>query len=139
LKLVVDTDVIAAALLGEPGTGGEAARLLAGPWDLAAPAHWKAEFANVLWKAARVGRLPAEHVEAVLSTAEALPIESIDVGDLWRGAVARAAIADHPAYDALFAELAARMGTFVVSYDARLRACFAPRVKSPADVLAAHG
>lgn len=136
MKLVVDTDVVAAALLGEQGTGDEAARLLAGRSDLMAPAHWKAELCNVVWKAVRLQRLEIEKVEHVLGLAEALPITSVDVGELWRGAVARAIEADHPAYDALFVELAARSATWVASYDRQLRNRFPAHVRSPDEILA---
>ncbi len=36
---LVDTDVVAAAVLGESWTGEQATRLLAGGWDLSAPSH----------------------------------------------------------------------------------------------------
>jgi predicted nucleic acid-binding protein len=133
--LVVDTDVIAAAVLGEPGTGEEAARLLASPWELSAPSHWKAELANVLWKAVRLDRVAADDIDDILSIAEALPITSVDVGDLWRGAVARAVVSGHPAYDVLFVELAARLGTCVASYDQQLQKRFPSLVKAPAVIV----
>lgn len=132
----MDTDVIAAALLGEPETGEEAAQLLAGRWELFAPAHWKAELCNVLWKAARAGRIPQENIEGILSLAEALPIVSVDVEELWRGAIGRALDTGHPAYDALFVELAARLGASVASYDRQFRDRFPPHVKRPGDLLA---
>lgn len=132
----MDTDVIAAALLGEPEAGDEAARLLAGRWELFAPAHWKAELCNVLWKAVRLGRIAREALDDVLSLAEALPIVSVDVAELWRGAVARAHGANHPAYDVLFVELAVRLGTSVASYDRQFRGRFPAHVKRPRDLLA---
>ncbi|HVE87218.1 MAG TPA: type II toxin-antitoxin system VapC family toxin [Myxococcales bacterium] len=132
----MDTDVIAAALLGEPETGTEAARLLAGRWELFAPAHWKAELCNVLWKAARLGRITPESIDGILSLAEALPITSVDVAELWRAAVARALGAGHPAYDVLFVELAVRLGTSVASYDRQLQGRFRSHVKRPEDLLA---
>lgn len=119
-------------MLGEATTGEEAVRILTGRWDLAAPSHWKAEFANVVWKAVQLDRIAAEDADAVISRASALPLESVDVGELWRGAVARAIAAAHPVYDTLFVELAARLGTTMVSYDARLRRKFPSLVKRPA-------
>ncbi len=123
-------------MLAEAKTGEEAARLLAGRWDLAAPSHWKAEFSNVVWKAVQLKRLAAEQVDPIISRVTALPIESVDVGDLWRGAVMRAIVADHPAYDTLYVELAIRLRTTVASFDSRLRRKFPSIVKSPADLLA---
>jgi predicted nucleic acid-binding protein len=134
----VDTDVVAAALLGEPVTGDEAARLLAGRWELVAPAHWKAELCNVVWKAVRMKRLAPERVDGVLDLAEALPIASVDVAELWRGALGRAIELDHPAYDTLFVELAARLNTRLASYDRALWTRFPTEVCLPADLLAHH-
>ncbi len=126
---------MAAALLAEPATGEEATRLLAGAWELAAPAHWKAELSNVIWKAVRLKRLETKKVDGVLSLAEALPIASVDVSELWRGAVVRAIAADHPAYDAIFVELAVRLGTCVASYDRQLHSRFPTHVRLPGDLL----
>jgi predicted nucleic acid-binding protein len=131
----VDTDVAAAAVLGESTSGEEAARLLGGKWDFAAPSHWKAEFANVLWKAVQFGRIDPEEIDAILNRAGALPIESVDVAELWRGAVARAIAASHPPYDILFVELAIRLGTRVASFDGRLQRKFPSTVKHPGDLL----
>jgi predicted nucleic acid-binding protein len=129
--------VIAAAVLGETGTGEEASRLLAGKWEFTAPAHWKAEFANVVWKAARLGRLAPERIDDVLSAAQSLPIAAVDVAELWRGAVARAVSSEHSPYDVLFVELAVRLGTCVASYDQQLRSRFQAYVKAPRDLLKA--
>ena len=131
----MDTDVVAAAVLGESTSGEQAARLLGGNWDFAAPSHWKAEFSNVLWKAVRFGRIAAEEVDAIINRAGALPIESVEVAELWRGAVARAIAAAHPAYDTLFVELASRLRTRVASFDGRFQRKFPSIVKSPGDLL----
>ena len=127
--------MLAAALLGEPATGQEATAVLAGRWDLAAPAQWKAELANVVWKAVRLKHLDAAKVDLVLTMAEAFPIRSVDVSELWRGAVGRAMAGEHPAYDTLFVELAVRLGTHVVSYDRQLQARFPEHVRAPRRVL----
>ncbi len=84
----------------------------------------------------RLERLEIEKVDRVLGLAEALPIAPVDVGELWRGAVARAIDADHPAYEALFVELAARFATYVASYDRRLRTLFPAHVRRPDEILA---
>jgi predicted nucleic acid-binding protein len=133
---VLDTDVVAAAALGEPARGEEAARLLAGKWELIAPAHWKAEFGNVVWKAVRLGRVAVEQIDAIINRVSALPIESVDVAELWRGAVMRAVAANHPTYDTLFVELAIRSRTSVASYDQQFQRKFPSVVRSPRDLLA---
>ena len=130
--------MVAAALLGEPATGEQASRLLASAWDLTAPSHWRAEFANVVWKTVRQGRLDIERVDGILAAAEALPIAPVETSELWRGAVARAITVDHPVYDVLFVELAIRLGTQVASYDRQLRARFPEHVRRPADLLHAR-
>ena len=134
---MVDTDVVAAAALAEPVAGEEAARLLRSNWDLSAPAHWKAEFANVVWKAVQFGRIGADGVEVIINRADSLHIDSVDVADLWRGAVTRAISAGHPAYDTLFVELAIRLGTRLASFDVRLQRKFPSIVKSPGVLLRA--
>jgi predicted nucleic acid-binding protein len=127
--------VIAAAVLSEPDSGEQATRLLAGNWEFAAPAHWKAEFCNVLWKAVLLQRVAAEKVATIVSRASLLPIESIDVAELWRGALMRAVHAGHPAYDTLFVELAIRLRTNVASFDQRLQRKFPSIVRRPGEFL----
>ncbi|MDI7267274.1 MAG: type II toxin-antitoxin system VapC family toxin [Myxococcota bacterium] len=131
LKLVLDTDVIAAALLGEPDRGEEASRFIARCREPMAPAHWKAELASVVWKAVVLGRLPRDRIGVVLDEASRLPITSVDVSDLWQGAVMRAAGAKHPVYDVLFVELAVRECTVVASYDRDFRRAFPDLVILP--------
>ncbi|MCC6664529.1 MAG: type II toxin-antitoxin system VapC family toxin [Polyangiaceae bacterium] len=127
MRLVVDTDVIAAALLGEEARGSEAARLLASASELLSPAHWKAELANVIWKSVVFAGNPPERLNEIFRVAESLPITSVEVSELWRGAVARAITSRQSVYDTLFVELALREGLPLASYDAPLRRKF-PRV-----------
>jgi predicted nucleic acid-binding protein len=127
--------VVAAAVLAESGTTEEASCLLAGRWDLAAPSHWKAEFCNVIRKAVQLQRIAAQEIDPIIGRASTLPIESVDVAELWRGAVARAVDARHPAYDTLFVKLAIRLRTQVASFDAQLRRKFPSIVRSPGNLL----
>ena len=127
--------MIAAALLGEQATGAEAANILSGRWELVAPSHWKAEYANVLWKSVMLGRLDPQGVEELMGLAESIPVTSIEVMEIWRGAVSRSIAARHPVYDTLFVELAARLGTRVTSYDRKLKAKFPTLVMLPAELL----
>lgn len=133
--MVVDTDVVAAALLGEEGRGREASSLLARTREAMAPSHWKAELLNVVWKAASFGGLGAADVTALLDLAEAIPVTSTEVAELWRGALARAIAARHPTYDTLFVELAAREGVQVASYDRALARKFPTLVSAPSALL----
>jgi predicted nucleic acid-binding protein len=100
-----------------------------------APAHWKAELANVVWKAAVFHGIAIARCLELLHLAESLPISSVDVAELWRGAVGRAVSARHPVYDTLFVELAVREGMPLASYDAALRRRFPHVVRTPAALL----
>ncbi|MBN2497241.1 MAG: type II toxin-antitoxin system VapC family toxin [Deltaproteobacteria bacterium] len=133
--VVVDTDVAAAALLGEPERGAEAGRLLSRKIHLLAPAHWQAELANVIWKATLQGRLPIDQLDRVMELASRLPVESVEVRSLWRGAVALAVAHAHPVYDTLFVELARRVGARLASYDRVLREKFSELVSEPKEIL----
>jgi len=84
-----------------------------------------------LWKAVQLSRISPDDIDAILSRAASLPIESVDITELWRGAVIRAVSADHPVYDTLFVELAVRLKTNVAGYDRSLQRKFPSVVKSP--------
>ena len=89
----------------------------------------------MVWKAVHLSRIAPERIDEVLNLAESLPIHTTNVTELWRGAVARAVRAGHPAYDALFVELAVRLRTVVVSYDAQLARRFPELVKNPGELV----
>lgn len=131
----MDTDVVAAALLGEEARGIEAAALLGRATQALAPSHLKAELANVLWKSVSFGGLDAASIGPMLDAAAALPIGMVDIAELWRGAVARAIATRHPAYDTLFVELAVREQVPLASYDATLRKKFPAVVVTPSVLL----
>lgn len=61
----------------------------------------------------------------------------VDVGALWERALQMAVSVDHPPYDAIFAALAEREGTRVVTYDRRFRLAFPELTVSPAEFLTA--
>ena len=65
-----------------------------------------------------------------------MPIETVDVGDLWSGALLRAVSSGHSPYDTLFVELAVRLGTSVASYDQQLQSRFKTHVGPPSEFLA---
>lgn len=134
---MVDTDVLAAAALAEEPRAVEASRLLARASERLAPSHWKAEFANVVWKAVRFGGLAEKSVSHVLDTIGGLSITTVDVAELWRGAVARGIAAAHPAYDTLFVELAHRERIPLATYDQALWRKFPTVARSPTAVLRA--
>jgi predicted nucleic acid-binding protein len=100
-----------------------------------APAHWKAELANVVWKATVFFGLDAGRIPDLLTAVEALPVTSVGVEELWRGGIARGVAHKQSAYDTLFVELAAREGIPMASYDAGLRRKFPAAVFTPAVLL----
>ncbi|MSP63757.1 MAG: hypothetical protein EXR72_26105 [Myxococcales bacterium] len=136
MRVVVDTDVVAAILLREAGRCDEGTRLLGSCRELFVPSHFKAELGNVIWKAIVLGGYPADQSDALLAAADALSFTVVDVGELWHGAVARAIAARHPVYDTLFVELAVRESIFMASFDRPLRQRFPTIVKTPAALLA---
>ncbi len=81
------------------------------------------------------GNLAANRVEGILDAADSLSVETVEVAELWRGAVARAIGARHPVYDTLFVELAVREGIPLASYDQGLRRRFPSIVRSPTSLL----
>ena len=127
--------MLAAALLGEEARGQEATRLLEASALLLAPAHWKAELTSVVWKAVVFRGLGAERGAEALRNADAAPITSIDVAELWHGALARAVAARQSPYDTLFVELAQREGIPMASYDEPLRKKFPDVVFAPSALL----
>jgi predicted nucleic acid-binding protein len=130
--VVVDTNVVAALILVETKHAEPAARLLRKASELLVPSHFKAELANVIWRAVCDGRYQADDAEALLDAADQIGFTVVDVGALWRGALARAIAKNHPVYDTLFVELAVRERILVASFDEALRRRFPSVVKTPA-------
>ena len=123
---MLDTDVVAACLLGEAERADSARQVLDQAEILKAPDYLQVELANVLWKAALQGRVSADSVTAMQQAVLLLGIDWTPAAELLAGATVRAIEARHPVYDMLFVELAARTEALVVSFDRRLQAV-APR------------
>jgi len=136
VRIVIDTDVVAAILLGQTDRSEEAAALVGACGELLVPSHFKAELGNVIWKSITFGNYPVDQAGALAAAADALGFTVVDVGELWQGALARAIAARHPVYDTLFVELAVRESVPMASFDRTLRERFSAVVKSPAALLA---
>lgn len=136
LKVIVDTNVVAYYLLGTEPFVDEIQAFWHRPLDLAAPALWEAEIANVLWMAARTGVIEKRAALRRLGMAAQLGIRSVPTRRLWRGALARAMNSRVAAYDTLFVELAVRERKPLVTFDAKLLAVF-PDVAVRPNALAA--
>ena len=124
LKVVVDTNVVAYYLLATEPFVDEVRAFWHRPLDLAAPALWEAEVANVLWMAARSGVIDKGTALRRLFLAARLGIRSVPTRRLWRGALARALNSKVAAYDTLFIELAIRERKPLVTFDTNLLGIF---------------
>ena len=124
MRAVVDTNVVAYYLLGTVGFASEAKDFWSRVVDPLAPAVWEAEFANVVWMAARSGVVAPEEAPARLDYAAQLGIHSIASRTLWRGALRRALECGVAAYDTLFVELADRESLPLATFDERLLTSF---------------
>jgi predicted nucleic acid-binding protein len=134
MKAVVDTNVVTYFLLGTEAFVDEARHGLEIVTDAFAPAHWEAELTNALWMAVRTGVLPAEEGPARLGLARRLGIESVATATLCQGALLRAVTANVSVYDTLFVELAARIGSPLVTFDKAVLRAFPDLARRPRDL-----
>lgn len=136
MKAVVDTNVIAYALLGTPKYADEAFAFLAAGGELLAPALWEAELANVVWMSVRAGVITPEAAPAKLGLASRLGVHSVEIRSLWHGALARSLNSGIAVYDTLFVELAERERLRVVTFDRKLLAAFPTLACKPRHLVA---
>ena len=120
MTVVVDTNVAAYHLLGTEPFREEASAFWQRVDAPIAPASWEAELANVIWLAARAEVFDAGEALLKLRLARGLDVEMVPVRSLWDGALARAVARNHPVYDTLFVELAAREAAPLVTFDQKL-------------------
>ena len=115
--MVVDTMILAYALLGEAefhAPAVEALRALPETW---APESLRAELANVLWLWIRHRGVEPARGPEMLRDAEALVTEFVPLGGLWEQALALAVERDHSPYDTLFVALAMQRQSKVLTSD----------------------
>jgi predicted nucleic acid-binding protein len=117
MKAVVDTNVVAYALLGTETFVDEATTCLARVTRPLAPTHWEAELANVLWMAVRARILTGEEAAARLGLARRLGIDSVPTAALVQSALLRAVASGVSVYDTLFIELAVRERCPMATFD----------------------
>lgn len=120
MNAVVDSNVIAYYMLGAEPFAEETGDFWRTVKQTCAPAHWAAEFANVLWMATRAGVLTAEEAHHRLDFSSRLRIRSIPIRTVWQGALAQAAETGACVYDTLFVELAIREKLPLVTFDRRI-------------------
>jgi predicted nucleic acid-binding protein len=119
--IVVDTNVIAYFFLrGEHTLAAEA--LYERDPDWVAPLLWRSEFRNLLAGYMRRENLTLEKACAIQSAAEALLVQEYDSdSDSVLRLVSQSACS---AYDCEFVSLASRLGTKLVTMDAKVRRAF---------------
>ncbi|MBL0943242.1 MAG: type II toxin-antitoxin system VapC family toxin [Hydrogenophaga sp.] len=130
--IVVDTNVIAYLYLPGPYTAAAEALLLTDV-DWAAPVLWRSELRNILSTYLRKSLLALEDAYRIQREAEALmadreyEVDSLDVLQL-------AQSSGCSAYDCEFVVLARRLGTALITQDAKLRQAFADDTRALARI-----
>jgi predicted nucleic acid-binding protein len=124
LDIVIDTNVVAYALLGATPWAQESTRVLRRAGAILVPDLFRAEFANVLWQTAQAGHIARSTAIDLLDDTESLLTEVVPADQLWIEALSLSMSHAHPVYDTLFVALAQNRGLPLVSYDRRLRALF---------------
>lgn len=122
--MVVDTMVLAYALLGVPDYRETALAVLEKSNPTVVPDSCYAELANVVWQWSRTKAISRETGHALLTDAEVLITRSHPTTRLWSRALRLAIDTDHPAYDTLFIAAAQYEGSQVVTFDKRLQDAF---------------
>lgn len=133
MKAVVDTNVVAYFLLGNPEFNDEVRRFWEDVRDPLAPAIWEAEITNVVWMSIRAGALAEADGPAKLHLARRLGIHTIATRALWHGALVRSVQSGIAVYDTLFVELAERETAPLVTFDQRLLKRWPEIARRPAD------
>ena len=127
-ELVLDASAMVDLLVGAESAAAIRVRLLSG--QLHAPAHFDAEVLSALGRLNRAGHLPAGVVSVLLPRVENARISRHPVSRLLGGAWDRRD--ELSLADALYVELAERLGAPIISTDDRLMAT-ALRAENPAD------
>ena len=134
--MVVDTNVFVYALVGASEFRADSLNVLRAPIDVVVPGSFRAELANVLWQYIRRREATLEECSEIIADVDEIIDREVSVAGFWERALQMAVLADHPPYDAIFAALAEREGTRVVTYDRRFRLAFPDLTVSPAEFMA---
>jgi predicted nucleic acid-binding protein len=116
--VVVDASVVIKWVI--PEDDSDLAFSLRGRCRFAAPDLLFAEVANILWKTVRRGDISTEEYESALAALRFFKPQTVTSSDLFEEASRLAILLDHPAYDCFYLVCAARLGTVMVTADARL-------------------
>lgn len=135
MTVVVDTNVVAYYLLGTEPFVDEARQFWQGVDQTTAPAHWKAELANVVWMAVRTGILPSTEGHRRLDFASRLRVRSVSIRTLWQAALATALTSGVAVYDTLFVELAKRRRVPLMTFDTKVLSSFPDVAQRPGSLV----
>jgi predicted nucleic acid-binding protein len=133
--VIIDTNVFAYALLIEEDRHEQAGTIIEAVDRIVVPDSFWAELVSAVWQWHRAGRVDLDEAIGVLGRAVAFVTDDVETNTLWKRALTLAVETDHSPYDALFAALAERRGTRVITYDERFRRAFPGLTISPAEFL----
>jgi predicted nucleic acid-binding protein len=118
--VVLDASVAAKWFLPDENLAPQADRLLEEAISFFVPDLFWTEFANILWKASRTGRISQASAMQSLENALAQPLKTAPSLSLTKAALEIAAAFDRSVYDSLYLALAIESGTYLVTADERL-------------------
>ncbi|MDR2076100.1 MAG: type II toxin-antitoxin system VapC family toxin [Desulfovibrio sp.] len=121
--MIIDTMVMAYALLGVPEYGEESIAALHKADALYSPASVQAELLNVVWQYGKRG-VTAQRAAEVYDDASRLWTKLIPVERLWPEALSLAFSSGHSPYDTLFVAAARMYHTSLLTYDQKLLTSF---------------
>lgn len=133
--MVIDTMVIAHALLGVEGYRDTAVAVLEKADTVVAPDTVRPELANIVRQWARKRKLPLSVAYAALDDAEAIFTRIIDSAELLEAGLAFSFERDRPLSQGLLVAAAVAERSRVVSLDRRLQAAFPEHVVHAADYI----
>lgn len=122
--MVIDSNVIAYALLGPAEKRDAARRALQSVDEIAVPDLFFAEYASAVWQwATKLGASLPQFLGA-MDDAEGLVERVVPCRSLWRSALGTALQVHHSVYDGMYVALARHLHSRVLTFDARLLATF---------------
>ena len=134
--MIIDTMVMAYAMLKQPDFGEEALAVLEKADALVAPASVLSELLSVVWQWWRSGE-NAEKLFSAYDNASQTWNELIPVEQLWFDALIIAIEYDHSPYDTLFIAAARCQETKLITYDKKLLRLFPNDTVTSRDFLTA--
>lgn len=133
--MVIDTMIVAYALLNEPDFGPDCILVLRTADELVAPSSIEAELLNALWQWTWE-KVDPDLAESSYMEASGLWTELIPVESLWKDAFKLAIRKNHSPYDTLFIVAARHRKTKVLTYDKKLLKLFPDDTMTAKDYLA---